>query len=380
MKKQQRRRKSERPRPTARGRGLLLVAVTSVIVGGLTGSAVLVQIGLLGFGILVVARVWCAWNLQRVRVTRILPRSAFSAADFDLDLEVENAKRRMPARGVIVSDRFLPFHERGVSVEALPGGEMVSERFRTRVVGRGRVRGAGYRIESSFPLGLFKSTRRRRGKEAILIYPRPVLPAALRASGFDVADDESGAGLLPNRHGELRGVREFQNGDPLKHIVWPAFARTGKLVVREFDRPLPERYSLLFHSYCPTGKMIWPEAFEHALSLLAGLLFLGREQNVPLDLCAPFTGWQRYEIRDPRDLSAPLEMLALAPHEPAGDLEAVSATLRGLSGTHPVFVVSEAPVKYWADKLPEVGRIVTCLDNRTMRVKRPSLSKFRRVA
>ena len=200
------------------------------------------------------------------------------------------------------------------------------------------------------------------------------------ASGFEVADDEAGAGLQPNRHGELRGVREFQNGDPLKHVVWPAFAHTGKLAVREFDRPLPQRYSLLFHSYCPPGKMIWPEAFEHALSLLAGLLFLGREQGVPLDLCGSFSGWERIEISDPRALSGPLEMLAMAPHQPAGDLEAVSEALRALPGDHPVFVVSEAPVRHWVDKLPEVGRLVTCLDNSTMRVKRPSLSKFRRVA
>ena len=67
-----------------------------------------------------------------MRVTRILPRTAFSAADFNLDLEVENTKRRLGTRGIIVADRLLPFHERGVAIDTLPAGECVSERFRTR--------------------------------------------------------------------------------------------------------------------------------------------------------------------------------------------------------------------------------------------------------
>jgi len=214
----------------------------------------------------------------------------------------------------------------------------------------------------------------------VLVYPRPVLPDALRGRGFSAIDDEDGAAPEPDRSGELRGVREFQRGDALKHIVWRAFARSGQLVVREFDRPLPEKYSLLFHSYCPPGKMIWPEAFEHALSLLAGLLFLGRDQNVPLDMTAAFTGWRAMEIANPSELARPLEALALAPHAPAGDLSEVAKALTDLPGSHPVFVVSEAPVRFWADQLPEVGRVVMCLDTTTMRIKKSKLSRFRRVA
>ena len=163
----------------------------------------------------------------------------------------------------------------------------------------------------------------------------------------------------------------------LKRVLWPVFARSGRLVVREFDRPLPEKYTLLFHSYCPPGKLIWPEAFEHALSLLAGLLFMGRDQHVPMEIRAPFTDWKPVEVRDPQRLAEPLEMLALAPHEPSGDLRAISRALSALPGRHPVFVVSEAPLRYWADQLPAVGRLVTCLDNSTLKVKRPDL-RFRR--
>jgi len=375
-----RRRRETRPKLTARGRGLVLVSIIAVVGGALGAGPVAVQLGVLGLGILVVARIWCAANLRRVRISRSVPATVFSGTDFDLTLDVRNAKRWLGSQGLVVADRFLPFHERGVAMDALSAGASASERFRTRIIGRGRIHGVGYRVESSFPLGLFRMARRRRGGEEVLVYPRPVLPEALRGAGFAASEDEAGAAHELYRQGELRGVREFQQGDPLKHVVWPVFARMGQLVVREFDRPLPEKYSLVFHSYCPPGKMIWPEAFEHALGLVAGLLFLGRDQNVPLDLTAAFTGWERLDIANPQDLSQPLELLALAPHAPAGELGEVSEALRKLPGSHPVFVVSEAPVRFWADQLPDVGRVVTCLDTTTMRVKKAKPGRFRRVA
>ena len=372
--------KSEKPSVTARGRGLAAASLASIVGGVLSGTSALVQLGLLGVAVILVARILCARNVLGVRVRRMLPACVFSGQDFDMELQVRRASGGGSARSLAVYDRLLPFHERGVTVEELPLGDGVAERFRTRMVGRGRVDGIGYRVESDFPLGLFRMTKRRRGGERVLVYPRPVLPDALRAAGFDAVGDESGATSQRDDAGELHGVREFQSGDRLKHVVWPLFARSGKLVVREFDRPLPEKFSLLFHSYCPPGKLIWPEAFEHSLSLLAGLLMMCRDQSVPLDLTGPFTGWGRMEVRDPHQLSEPLEALALAKHDPSGDLVDISSALRNLPGGHPVFVVSEAPVRFWADSLPDVPRTVTCLDNTTMRIKRPALRGFRSVA
>ncbi len=374
------RNRHDRPAMTPRGRGLLAASAIAVAAGTLSGGNLLVELGLLGLVVIAAARVLCLRNVRGLRIRRALPAAVFSGDDFDVEITLQNPRRAGAAREIAVTDRMLPFHDGGVSAAMVaPGGEVV-ERFRTRVVGRGRMEGLRYRIESGFPLGLFHTSRRRRGRESVLVYPRPVLPSALRAIGAEAGDDGGGGVVERELAGDIHGVREFQHGDPLKHVLWPVFARSGKLVVREFDRPRPERYSLLFHSYCPPGKLIWPEAFEHALSLLSGLLFLCRERGVPLDLCAPFTGWERLEVSDPARLAEPLEALALARHQPEKDLAAVSAALRALPGRHPVFVVSEAPVRYWADQLPAGHRVLTCLDNTTLRIRRPSLSGFRRVA
>lgn len=370
----------ERPTMTSRGRGLAVVSAISVLGGMLGAGSVLVQLGLLGAAVLAVARVLCVWNIRGLEISRVMPTAVFSGEDFDMELAVENPRRFLAAREVAVYDRLLPFHQRGLSVGRLAHGEAVAERFRTRIVGRGRVVGLRYRTESEFPLGLFRASRRRRGRGSVLVYPRPVLPVALRSVGAGAGGEDAGAISELGPEGELRGIREFQRGDPLKQVLWPMFARTGKLAVRELDRSLPEKCSLVFHSYCPPGKMIWPEAFEHALSLLAGLLFFCRERNVPLDLCGAFSGWERVEVRDPQHLAEPLEMLALAEHRPANTLGEVSAALDGLPGRHPVYVVSEAPVRFWAGGLPPLKRLVICLDNTSMRVKRPSLAGFRSVA
>ncbi len=357
---------------------MLGASLIALVGGAMAGAVVVVELGLLGLLLLLAARVWCVANLRRLRLRRSLPTAVFCGADFDFELELANGRRWLAARDVLVSDRFLPFHDRGVSIGVLPAGEIERQRFVARVVARGPIDGVGYRLQSSFPFGLFVLALRRRGRARVLAYPRPVLPEALRATGFDSAEDDAAAAAFADREGELRGVREFQRGDPLKEVAWRAFARTGKLAVREHDRPLPERYALVFHSYCPPGKVIWSESFEHALSLVAGLLCMARDQGMPVELLAPFTAWRRMEVRG--DMREALEALALAEHEPAPSLEAVSAALRDLPGDHPVFVVSEAPLDLWADRLPDLGRNVTCLDNRSLRMKRAVLTKFRKVA
>lgn len=370
----------DRPSMTSRGRGLLAASLISIVGGMLGGGSILAQLGILGLVLLVVARRLSVLNIRGLKVSRSMPDSVFSGADFEMELSVENPRKILASKELSVSDRLLPFHDRGISVAELSAGDSVTERFRTRIVGRGRFEGLRYRVESEFPLGLFSASRRRRGRESVLVYPRPVLPAALRSVGADGGDEDAGALSELGLDGELRGIREFQRGDPLKQVLWPMFARSGQLAVREYDRPLPEKYSLVIHSYCPPGKLIWPEAFEHSLSLLTGLLFLCRERNVPLDLCGAFSAWERIEVRDPQKLADPLELLAQAQHLPAKNLDDVSSALNALPGSHPVFVVSEAPVRFWADKLPPLRRVVTCLDNTTLRVKRSSLAGFRSVA
>ena len=143
---------------------------------------------------------------------------------------------------------------------------------------------------------------------------------------------------------------------------------------------MPQKYSLVFHSYSPTGKLIWPEVFEHAISLVTGLILMCRDQGIPFEICGPFTEWKMMEIKNPLFISEVLSCLAEARHSPDSELEVVSEVLMSLPGTHPVFVISEASVDTWADKLPQLPRIINCVDNDVLKSKKPKLKDFQRVA
>ena len=69
----------------------------------------------------------------------------------------------------------------------------------------------------------------------LTVYPATI-PAAVEIrpmSGWGASDLESGtkrgAGLEP------RGIREYVHGDEQRHIHWPSSARTGTLMVKEFE-------------------------------------------------------------------------------------------------------------------------------------------------
>jgi len=254
----------------------------------------------------------------------------------------------------------------------------LSERasFFTRIIKRGTRKDMRYTLRSFFPLGLFRTALSGVWPERVVVFPKPVIPDALRHFlENDRSDEGNESHYKPDRDGDFRAVREFQPGDPLKLIHWPTVARTGKIMTREFDRPVPRRYTVLYHAFTPPNQLIWPEAFEHAMELLAGLLVYCKSQHIPLSLRGTFNDWEPVELYGLRDLTEPLTLLANARYHAEKSLDAVVAALADIPDGQAVFVVSSTPVDRWEPLLPESGKRLVCLDNSGMRVKpvRPRL-------
>jgi hypothetical protein len=99
---------------------------------------------------------------------------------------------------------------------------------------RGSVGARSWVVESSDPLGLFRSRRPSKDAEIALVLPRFVSLSRrpeVRELEASVAAPRAGSGT------ELFGVREYRPGDPLRRIHWRSSARHGELVVREFEPP-----------------------------------------------------------------------------------------------------------------------------------------------
>lgn len=187
----------------------------------------------------------CACHLQAylsvrwLRVERVVPPSAQvgDLVTVQITLWSEMAIRR-PL--VAVADALppgLPVADRSPSLPIAPSyDEPVRTQYRFRPLKRGRFRWSGLIVEGTDVLGLVT-----RGKEyptaatEMIVLPRPI-PCSIElpmAGGWGVSEAESGqtrgAGIEP------RGVREYRSGDPLRHVHWRSTARTGKVVVKEFE-------------------------------------------------------------------------------------------------------------------------------------------------
>lgn len=88
-------------------------------------------------------------------------------------------------------------------------------------------------ITRADPLGLFRRDLGQTGKTLLWVHPRVALLPAMR-SGF--VKDLEGPTYDTSPAGDVafHAIREYQQGDDVRHIHWMSTARTGTLMVRHF--------------------------------------------------------------------------------------------------------------------------------------------------
>lgn len=364
--------RNSRPRFTVRGWAFFGVALVAALAGAMVGERAVVHLGLFGLLVFGLSYLAAHYNLSGLRFERDLPKHAYAKEDFPITLRVINDKSRMDSVAINVEDSMLPFSNRGLSakwVRSLGSSEL---QFSTRVPRRGVLHKSSLVVESTFPFGLFRTGRKMQLPIALTIFPKPVVPRALEeAEDSDMLEGMSRGTPTRDPSGDFRAIREFQSGDPMKAIHWHATARAGAIMVREFDRPVPESYAVVFHSFCPPGYLISPDSFEISMELLAGLLLKCRETSIPLILAANFTNWEMREIGGTADLNESLGLLAVARHRPESSLDGVHSALDSLTHGSAAYVLSDTPIAHWTHLVPNYGFPVTCLDNSDIRIQRP---------
>ncbi|OFV89062.1 MAG: hypothetical protein A2V74_08920, partial [Acidobacteria bacterium RBG_16_70_10] len=230
-------------------RGFLsAIAALAGLLGLASGSVALVGFAAAWAVLLALAFLASRHQLGGLAAERRTAPSAFEGDLVTVDLFVENHGRR-DARFVVASDLFgagladrqsvlepgplPPLHRRPLSYRAF-----VARQWGLYTVGPLSVGGWD-------PLGLWFSQRELPRVDPFEVYPRAVEIESLSARGAratiaprEVSAAASGQSLL------FRGVREFAAGDDVRRIHWPATARRGAPMVREFERDLQPVFAL----------------------------------------------------------------------------------------------------------------------------------------
>ena len=143
---------------------------------------------------------------------------------------------------------------------------------------RGHYTQQGFSVATRFPFSFLVKSRKVTLERDLLVYP-----ALLEQDDFlDVLPMITGefVSFMRGRGTELYRIREATPQDPGRFVDWKATAKTGTLKVREFTREDERRLRLVFDN--PESGRVTPEAYEHAVSLVASLACHFDSENVDL--------------------------------------------------------------------------------------------------
>ncbi|MEL6180713.1 MAG: DUF58 domain-containing protein, partial [Myxococcota bacterium] len=278
------------PYLTDAGRALLVTTILFIVVGAVSGAWVLLLLGVTLAAMLVLS---CASLLPSALVLeRRLVKVRIEAAD---DAELARLVTGQPVRllltvlnrGGATLRRVCLNPRLGSSLEVV---EHVPQGFELRsnsalscdmsvvALETGRHMLHGFQIRVRDPLGLFEV-----GEYVAASVPLKFLPRI--RWGQAMKPDRSLKAVNPDRIGlhfvvqrgfgtELRELRHHQHGDPFRDIAWKATARTGRLMVKEYEsEQLLNTYICLDISSTMRGGYRHPDGMptklEHALRMAA---------------------------------------------------------------------------------------------------------------
>jgi uncharacterized protein (DUF58 family) len=175
---------------------------------------------------------------------------------------------------------------------------------------RGILRFTGVTVARPDALGLFRSFHRvvaPRTVQTVLILPKryPLPPIALPGA---MKYQEGGVALASNvgSSEEFVALRDYRQGDPLRHIHWRSWAKIGKPIVKEFEDEFFVRHALVLDTFSDEPHS---ELLEEAVSVAASFACTVLTQESLLDLM--FVGNKSYCFTAGRGLGQADQMLEI---------------------------------------------------------------------
>lgn len=226
--------------------GILLLAFMSFLAAQGTGIRLFFHLFYLLLALLALSFLWAWLNLRGLRVQReIFTNRSQVGGEARERLIVQNLWA-IPKLWIELRDHSdMPLHSSGF-VSYLGGHERRRWTARTPCTMRGKFTLGPATLISGDPFGIFQLQRQMEDTSEILVYPSTTplsgfqLPNAELPGGQDVKS--RAYNVTPN----VATIRDYQPGDSFNRIHWRSTARSGKLIVKEFELdPTAELYIVL---------------------------------------------------------------------------------------------------------------------------------------
>jgi len=359
---------SER-RLTPSGRVVLGLIVAATLFGIDMRQTLAWQVATLGSGLLLASLIASLRWRPRITVRRVVPQYACDGQPFTYFVEISNhgprterdlvlaeqlhqpalswhdfRARRGRGRHLNVIDRAIGFprwvelrmRDRGAAMAPLPVPAIapagsVCVAVEATPLRRGWLDFEGIDLLRPDPLGIYRARLRVAAPDRVLALPRrhavPALHLAARRH-FQKGGVSLAAAVGDSQ--EFAALRDYRHGDPRRHIHWRSFAKTGKLIVKEYQDEYFDRHALIIDTQVdPADEVLFEAVIRVAASLAGG----PRPRDSILDLI--FAGREVVELSAGRglaDTGRALAWLAEARATGAGDIDPVTDLLQARAG------------------------------------------------
>ena len=186
--------------------------------------------------LLALAFLWARFSLTDISLSRQLRSSRSQVGKYaEEQLTLEN-EGRLPKLWLEVRDESeLPQHRVSRVVNALYAGQQHGWLVRTPCFRRGSYRLGPVTLLSGDPFGIFLWRRQLDLRDTLVVYPATYPLLGFRPAIGQLPGGETHRRRTHHTTTNVAGVRDYVPGDSFGRIHWPSTARTGRLIVKEFE-------------------------------------------------------------------------------------------------------------------------------------------------
>lgn len=234
---------------TIRGWAVALTGLALLVVARIFGSGAVEQFGFALVVLPLIALAVVRLGKHDLEVTRrTTPERVRAGSKVEVALEIRN-RGRGPAPLLLLEDR-VPSDVAGRARFALHGVEAKGRRhaaYELRPPRRGHYQVGPLTLTSTDPFGLARMVSAAAPRASVLVHPR-VEPLALPR---DLGDRRSLAVSALRQPIGAQGedfytLREYNEGDDLRKVHWPATAKRGRYMIRQEETPWHTRATVVF--------------------------------------------------------------------------------------------------------------------------------------
>ena len=214
---------------------ILVVAAVLLIAALSTGAQFLFFLVYLGIIVVGGSYVVTRFGLADLEAGYVLDRLHAQAGDvLRANYTVRNTSRLPKLWLEVHNPTTLPLGLPGQAISIGPRGER-SWSVRVPLTRRGHFQVDPMALRTGDPLGLFESNAAVGGYSTVIVYPRVEALPGWRMPPAFVEGSHAERVRTPHTTPSVTSVRDYLPGDAYNRIHWKTSARTGELVVKEFE-------------------------------------------------------------------------------------------------------------------------------------------------